>query len=218
MNLENELQTCMDLCYECGPIALKYCNNRKDNTSLHIEYKTDQSPFTIADSELNQRITSKLEKEYPNYRVIGEESSNKIDKDLSDGFVFYVDPIDGTKEFISNNGEWSIIIGLAYNGVPVLGVVYHPVLDKLYYAIQGKGAYLIPKKGEKPNQMFCNQMEDLKQSNFVKSRSHSSKEEVEFIEKLGIKSGYSHGSFGLKCAQIAEGKADIYVNFSVRKL
>jgi 3'(2'), 5'-bisphosphate nucleotidase len=214
MSYQDELKLAIELVYQGGEIALPYCINRKDQSSLHIEVKQDQSPLTIADTTLNALITSQLSQQFPGYRVIGEESGIKIENDLGIGYSFYVDPIDGTKEFISNNGEWSIIIGLAKDGVPVMGVVYQPVFDILVYAAAGDGAYCITGKGSKPVRLICNDSDDSKKWVNVISRSHSMKKENDFIETIGIQRSYPCGSFGIKCVHIAQGKADIYVNFS----
>eukprot|EP01080_Neovahlkampfia_damariscottae_P000075 gene75-4324_t len=217
MSYEQELQTSVDIAYEAGKIGLQYCIDReKKKTELQIETKSDKSEVTIADKELNELITTKLKNTFPNYRIIGEESVNSITEDLGKGFVFYVDPIDGTKEFISNNGEWSVMIGLAKDGIPVMGVVYQPTLDLLYFASEGSGAFKIEKKGSKPISMKCRETENFDDCIVVQSRSHSLPAEKQFVDDVGIKPKniYQHGSFGLKCCQIADGKADLYINFS----
>ena len=87
-----ELKISIELAYQAGEIALQYCK-RENNNSLEIEKKEDESPLTIADKKLNKLITTQLSKKFPNYRVIGEESTCEIKDDLKNGFVFFVDPI-----------------------------------------------------------------------------------------------------------------------------
>jgi fructose-1,6-bisphosphatase/inositol monophosphatase family enzyme len=101
MSYQDELKLAIELVYQGGEIALPYCINRKDQSSLHIEVKQDQSPLTIADTTLNALITSQLSQQFPGYRVIGEESGIKIESDLGIGYSFYVDPIDGPHATIS---------------------------------------------------------------------------------------------------------------------
>ena len=98
MSYKQELEVSIEIAYEAGKIGLQYCLDReKKKTELQIETKSDNSEVTIADKQLNDLITKKLQKTFPNYRIIGEESINTISEDLGKGFVFYVDPIDGTK-------------------------------------------------------------------------------------------------------------------------
>lgn len=145
----------IDLAYEAGKIALFYCNKRE---LLAIETKTDESPVTIADKKVNEYIVDKLQAAFPQARVIGEESVKNTTQDLAKGAVFFVDPIDGmfyffgkfyfsigTKEFIKNNGEWAVMIGLNIDAIPMVGVVYRAAADQMYYAARGQGKNICGK-------------------------------------------------------------------------
>ena len=172
-----------------------------------IEYKDDKSPLTEADKVSNKIICEFLEKEY-NYPILSEENK-QISYEERKAWEYYwcIDPIDGTKEFIKKNGEFTINIALINKDTPILGIVYAPVLDKLYYAKQGEGAYLLHN-----NQKY--KLPFVKKDEFVvvASKSHLSKETEEFIENLKRNYNVNLESIGssLKLCKVAEGSADIY--------
>jgi len=104
--------------------------------------KSDNSPLTLADKESNRIIMEGLKKYYPDMPVMSEEGkeiSYEIRKDWD--YYFLVDPLDGTKEFIKRNGEFTVNIALIEKDTPVLGVIFIPVLKKIYYALKGCGSY-----------------------------------------------------------------------------
>jgi 3'(2'), 5'-bisphosphate nucleotidase len=102
---------------------------------FHIEYKNDKSPLTEADIKSNNIICSRLEKLYSTIPILSEENREVEYKDRKDWEYYWcIDPIDGTKEFIKKNGEFTVNIALIYKKIPVLGVVYAPALDLIYSA------------------------------------------------------------------------------------
>ena len=177
------------------------------NKDFSIEYKDDKSPLTEADAKVNEIICEFLEKEH-NYPILSEENK-QIDYEKRKNWEYYwcIDPIDGTKEFIKKNGEFTINIALIYKDTPILGIVYAPVLDKLYYAKKGEGAYLLhnDKKYKLP---FIKKNEFI----VVASKSHISKKTENFIENLKRNYDVNLESIGssLKLCKVAEGSADIY--------
>jgi 3'(2'), 5'-bisphosphate nucleotidase len=173
---------------------------------FEVIYKDDKSPLTEADTISNKIICSQLKELYPAIPILSEENK-EVAFEIRKNWEYYwcIDPIDGTKEFIKKNGEFTINIALIHRDIPVLGVVYAPVLNKMYYSKKGEGAYL---NGEKlPLNITKNNF------NIVASKSHLSKETEDFIELL--RSTYenlelvSKGS-SLKLCMVAEGIADIY--------
>ena len=177
------------------------------NQDFHIEYKDDKSPLTSADLKSNEIICSSLEKLYPNIPILSEENK-EVQYSIRKNWEYYwcCDPIDGTKEFIKKNGEFTVNIALIQNNTPVLGVVYAPALNELYYAKQNEGAF---KNNQKLPLKINNNPEDTLY--VVASKSHLSEETQEFIDKLDTKKieQISKGS-SLKLCMIAEGTADIY--------
>lgn len=172
-----------------------------------IEYKDDNSPLTEADLKANEVICTALKELYPTIAIMSEENK-QVEYDVRKNWEYYwcIDPIDGTKEFIKKNGEFTVNIALIHKNTPVLGVVYAPAIEKLYWAKKAKGAFL---NGEKlPFKINNNPKQKLY---VVASKSHLSQETQEFIDKLDTKEieQVSKGS-SLKLCMVAEGSADIY--------
>jgi len=177
------------------------------NKDFSVEYKEDNSPLTEADIKANEIICSALDKLYPNIPIMSEENQQtKYEVRKSWDYYWCIDPIDGTKEFIKKNGEFTVNIALIHNNIPVLGVVYAPAVDKIYIAKKDEGAFL---NGERlPLTVNDNKKEKLY---VVASKSHLSKETQEFIDNLDTKEieQVSKGS-SLKLCMVATGEADIY--------
>jgi len=177
------------------------------NKDFSIEYKDDKSPLTEADKKSNEIICNSLEKLYPNIPILSEENKEISYEDRKDWEYYWcIDPIDGTKEFIKKNGEFTINIALIHKNEPILGVVYAPVLNDMYSAKREEGAY---KNGEK---LPLKTNKNISEKIFVvASKSHLSKETQEFIDSLDSKEieQVSKGS-SLKLCMVAEGEADIY--------
>ncbi|MEA3315895.1 MAG: 3'(2'),5'-bisphosphate nucleotidase CysQ [Campylobacterota bacterium] len=190
-------------------IALKASYKVMDiyNQEFKIEYKNDNSPLTKADLEANKIICDNLQKLYPTIPIMSEENK-QIDYDIRKDWDYYwcIDPIDGTKEFIKKNGEFTINIALIYKNEPILGVVYAPVLNDMYSAKKNEGAF----KNNQKLPLFINK--NKKEKLFVvASKSHLSTQTQEFIDNLDTKevSQISKGS-SLKLCMVAQGIADIY--------
>ena len=96
-----------------------------------VEYKTDHSPLTKADKLANEIIVKGLREAFPNYSILSEEEKDNLDR-LHNDYCFIVDPLDGTKEFIKRNGQFTVNIALAYKHRSVIGVIYVPVTGELY--------------------------------------------------------------------------------------
>jgi len=177
------------------------------NRDFNIEYKDDKSPLTEADLKANDIICSNLTRLYPNIPIMSEENKQVAYDDRKKwDYYWCIDPIDGTKEFIKKNDEFTVNIALIHKNTPVLGVVYAPAIDEMYKAKKGEGAF---KNNQKlPLQTNPNPKEKLF---VVASKSHLSPETQEFIDNLETKKieQVSKGS-SLKLCMVAEGKADIY--------
>lgn len=170
------------------------------------DFKADNSPLTLADKESHKVIDAGLHSLPVEYPVLSEEGKGvEFAERSSWGKFWLVDPLDGTKEFIKRNGEFTINIALIEEGFPVLGVIYAPAQDLFYYAAEGE-AYKLAT-GAEP-ELLKLQLKP-KAEVAVGSRSHSAPEEVAFLEELGITEVKSMGS-AFKFALIAEGLADIY--------
>jgi len=114
-----------------------------ESDDFGIKSKADETPLTKADSVANAIICQSLQQRYPQIPIISEENVQE-DYEVRKGWECYwcIDPLDGTKEFIKKNGEFTVNIALIYKDTPVLGVVYAPAMGKLYFAKAGEGAFL----------------------------------------------------------------------------
>ena len=126
---------------------------------------------------------------------------------LNYDYVWIIDPLDGTNDFLLRTGEFSVMIGLAYKHEPVLGVVYQPTTRLCYYAIKGSGAFR-QAHNEQPVQVRVSTVTSLSEAKLVVSRTHFSHEERAWVGGLGAKSWTQMGSLGLKCTAVADGSAD----------
>lgn len=205
----------------CGGQAIMEVYNNSE-TDWEVERKADNSPLTLADRKAHTAICTLLSK--TPYPILSEEGSHANYAERKDWQrLWIVDPLDGTKEFLKRNGEFTVNIALVENGVPVLGVIYVPVQKKLYYGLVGEGAFLYenidPACGaeftaEEHTALSLPQPKECDRGYVVvASRSHLSAETEAFIDTLRTEHGEvsmrSAGS-SLKICLVAEGKADIY--------
>ena len=138
MNTERLLEVTKTVAVEAGIAIMEIYDNCED---MQVEYKEGEMPLTAADKASNAIIVETLKKEFPEYAVLSEEEKDDKER-LSNPYCFVVDPLDGTKEFIKRNGQFTVNIALSYEKESVLGVIYVPVTGELYYAAKGKGSYL----------------------------------------------------------------------------
>lgn len=209
MTLEDiKVQDIIEISKKAGEKILEIYNSNTDNWDVSV--KSDNSPLTIADKESNKIICDKLVELYPDIPIISEENKEiPYSERKSFEYFWLVDPLDGTKEFIKRNGEFTVNIALVHKSTPVLGVVFVPALNILYWAKKGEGSFKIDTNGlqSKMNALkFSLNDEELI---FVSSRSHSNEETEAFIGKFKNPKNTSMGS-SLKLVLIAEGKAHIY--------
>lgn len=176
--------------------------------SFEVEMKSDNSPLTRADKASHEIIAKSLSKLYPDIPILSEEGKSIPFEARKNWDNFWlVDPLDGTKEFIKKNGEFTVNIALIKNAVPIAGVIYVPAQEVMYYGVVGKGAY---KKIGEQAPVAISVSQNLEAGFIaVKSRSHSSEDEERFFANYKIIDTISVGS-SLKFCMVAEGKAQIY--------
>ncbi|WP_372367651.1 3'(2'),5'-bisphosphate nucleotidase CysQ [Candidatus Uabimicrobium sp. HlEnr_7] len=175
-----------------------------------VKNKKDNSPLTLADQLSHKYIIEELAKNYPDIPAVSEESKDFCYETRKHYQKFWlIDPLDGTKEFIKKNGEFTVNIALIENRQPVLGVVQIPVSGEIYWAQKGQGAY----KHSKENGLQQLQCQEFRMTDenlgVVCSRSHLNDETKRFISELNNVQTLAIGS-SLKFMRLAEGKAHIY--------
>ena len=180
-------------------------------TDFGVAWKGKADPVTEADTRANTYIVDALRAAFPDDGIVAEETADQSDA-LRKGRCWYVDPLDGTKEFIAKNGEFSVMLGLAIDGASTLGVVYQPVKDKLYRGVVGSGAYV--EVSGKSTPLRVSELADPAALSLVASRSHRPPDIDALMAKLGITKEQASGSVGLKIGLIAERTADLYVHAS----
>lgn len=189
-----------------GAEILKIYENEAD---FNVELKSDDSPLTKADRAANKVICDGLEKLPQVFPIVSEENK-AIPYHERKTFEYYwlVDPLDGTKEFIKRNGEFTVNIALVHDQQVVFGVVYAPVLEEMYWAIKGQGAWM--RKGDIQQKLKANTftMSDAGLK-VVCSRSHLNEGTQAFIDALEQPEKVSKGS-SLKFLLMAKGEAHVY--------
>ena len=176
------------------------------NKGFDVEIKEDNSPVTIADKTADKIIREHLHKAFPTHAFLTEESTDNLER-LNNDYVWIVDPVDGTKDFVAKDGQFTTNIALAYKHKLVVGVVIAPALDEIYFASLGNGAFY-QKLGEKPVRIHVNdKTEDLI---MLTSVFHFTSEEQALIDRHSdkIKHVMKRGS-SLKPCAIAHGLAEI---------
>ncbi|MCM1266512.1 MAG: 3'(2'),5'-bisphosphate nucleotidase CysQ [Bacteroidales bacterium] len=199
-----ELEVAKKAAVEAGHEILRIYDGQED---LQVEYKEGNSPLTIADKAANAIIVEMLRKAFPDHAILSEEEKDNRER-LHNDLCFVVDPLDGTKEFLKHNGQFTVNIALSYQHETVMGVIYVPVTGELYYASQNDGAFLADSEGNvtRLNVSDCTQKSDFR---VVMSSSHGCKEMEELIQKYQFQNLVKIGS-SLKGCLVARGDAEIY--------
>jgi 3'(2'), 5'-bisphosphate nucleotidase len=179
-------------------------------TDFQVEIKGDESPVTVADQCAEKVIFDGLRRLAPDVPVVGEEAASAGDIPDASNRFWLVDPIDGTKEFISRNGEFTVNIALVDHGVPVLGLVLAPALGRLFAGVSGQGAWVDDPQGRRAIAVRPVPAEGL---TVVGSRHHGDGAAVEAL--LAGRRIAAHRTVGssLKLCLVAEGAADVYPRF-----
>ena len=202
---------------------IELCNNVKEiaveagkaimvvygSEDFNVSTKADDSPLTIADKTANDIICAGLENLNATIPIISEENKSiPYEERKAFHYCWMVDPLDGTKEFIKRNGEFTVNIALLRNGNPVMGVVYTPVTESLYYGIEGEGAWKMSGGTERKLRVSQFTMQDPG-LRVVCSRSHLNEGTQKYIDALLMPEKVSKGS-SLKFLILAEGGAELY--------
>lgn len=205
MDLKKELNAALEAALKAKEVVLKYYYNGFD-----VEIKDDNSPVTNADKESDKIIKEYLKARFPDYGFLTEESIDDKER-LNKDFVWIIDPVDGTENFVQKDGEFTINIGLAYKNKAVLGVVLIPVSGEIFYATLDNGAY----KFEDGISKKIHVNDKIEKLTVLSSKNHSNEKENETIKKYEkrISNVVRLGS-SIKACRIAEGKGEISYRMS----
>ena len=215
-----KIQEIIEIAIKAGNMAMRFYDR-----NYTTGQKQNKTPITEADIAINDFLMGKLSKY--NFPILSEEVKDNFKKRKNANFVWIIDPLDGTADFIQKTDEFSIMIGLVNKkGESILGVVYAPALDELYYAEKNKDAFsikispLLKEETEEWLDILSENSKKLQTSNssikngkILTSRNHLGEYEQEIAKKYNMKQ-ISAGSAGLKICWIAKSDAELYINSS----
>ena len=201
--MNKELSVAVQLARQAGQVVMDVYA-----TNFAVASKGQNDPVTEADRQANDLIVKGLQAAFPRDTVVAEESPSPDGLPAS-GRVWYVDPLDGTKDFIARNGEFSVMIGLAVNGEAKLGAVYQPEGDVLYAGAVGREAWMERQGIRSP--LVIKEQDAGRPLTLTVSRSHRHPMVETIGRALGVGNEIPSGSVGLKIGLIARGEADVYL-------
>ena len=186
-------------------------------TDFTLETKADASPVTAADQAAETIILAALKTHWPDVPVVAEEAVARGHTPQVANTFFLVDPLDGTREFIARNGEFTVNIGRIANGAPVAGVIYAPAMNEMYLGASGTGAFYASLSPASPASAASYEQIHARPcpargADVLASRSHLDPETQAFIAAQNSHALVNAGS-SLKFCRIAQGKADLYPRF-----
>ncbi|MEO1376581.1 MAG: 3'(2'),5'-bisphosphate nucleotidase CysQ [Cyanobacteria bacterium J06635_10] len=215
-----ELQSILELIRPIGwgasdILRSYYRGNKQDDLNVEIKDDKDKSPVTAADLAVNHYILEKLRSELGDeeFGYISEETYQKQDGKNDSEWVWIIDPLDGTRDFIDKTGEYAIHIALVRNKRPELALVAIPEAEKLYYAIKGGGTFVETRNGERKS-IRVSERDNPQDLTLVVSRSHRNERLNNLLKNLPCQNQKARGSVGGKIAAIIEQEADIYISLS----
>lgn len=181
---------------------------------MNVEYKIGDDPVTRADKEANSFIVERLSSAFPGVPVVAEESDVASYGDyMASPRAFFVDPLDGTRDFVARTNEFAVMVGLAEEGRAVAGVVVEPVTGNVYFGAVGFGAFCTSQAGA-TRPISVSSVHTCAAATVAVSRSHRSAAVDADLARLGARELRHYGSAGLKAIRVAEGVFDAYIHTS----
>jgi 3'(2'), 5'-bisphosphate nucleotidase len=211
---ERELRECVELARRAGEAALAFYGK-----PIRVEHKGEfDEPVTQADRAVNELIVRHLRESFPEDGVLAEESADTAER-LSRARVWMIDPVDGTKGFIAGTGDFAVQIGLAVEGRAVVGVLYAPATDVLYWAARGHGSWVLRPTSEadgapQPERLRVSDESDLTRMRLAESRSHREPKMDSVVRALGVRAEIRSHSVGIKVGLLVERQAELYIHMS----
>jgi 3'(2'), 5'-bisphosphate nucleotidase len=175
-----------------------------------VEYKAKNDPVTRADRESNALLCDRLTRAFPGVPIVAEESEPPTWEAFAGAdAAWFVDPVDGTREFVARNGEFAVMLGLAERGRAVLGVIIAPAWGRAFLGIVGAGAWEIASDGRR-TPIRVSDRATLRDASVVVSRSRSNARVAPLLAAADTAPPRAHGSSGLKAVLVASGVYDVY--------
>ena len=205
--------------WEAADILLYYSKNIKNEKqkSKIIKSKFNEDPVTLADLKVNELIIKRIQDKYKNinWEILSEENVKIKGShcDIDAEWLWILDPLDGTKDFIQGTGNYAMHLALNFRENPILGVVLIPERDELWLSY-GDNIFCENRKGIRRNYNI-NQKINLNQMRLVRSKNHGNEILEELIQKLNFREVFVMGSIGCKVASIIRGDSDIYISLSL---
>jgi len=214
--MEHELEYLLDVGRQAARLAAEKIKTIYEQYlsggNIDIREKGKDDPVTAADMAANQIIKEKLKDIFPEHAILTEEEPATWYKTGYE-WVWMIDPLDGTRDFIKANGEFVTMVGLTQRGEPTIGVVVEPATGLELYACKGFGAYKSwLSQGDTSSRVKIIDTPDIKNLRLAVSRSHRDPKTDKFIEMLSVQKEIPSGSVGRKLAMVINGEADIYVH------
>jgi 3'(2'), 5'-bisphosphate nucleotidase len=206
---KQERKFAAELARKAGKIVLELYKK-----GVEVSYKDKREPVTEADLASNRIILAGIAEHFPDDAILSEESRDTKAR-LESSRVWIIDPLDGTREFVDHVGQFVVMIGLAVDGLPVVGAMYQPTTGRLWHAAVDDGAELVEADGSsRPLTVTQNTVESG--IRLVITRSHPFKGADRIRRSLGVVEVLQMGSVGLKVGAIVEGNAELYVHISTK--
>ena len=214
--LQEVMEIARSVAWGAADILSSYYHSQGDDKNLDIKDKKD-GPVTAADLAANRYILDNLQAQLSDedFGYLSEETFDvKKAEPIAKDWVWIIDPLDGTRDFIDKTGEFGLHIALAHHGRPMIGIVAMPELGKLYYAVKGQGTFVQTKADKKITPIRVSQRSKLEDLYLIVSRTHRDERFQKLIDYLPLKGKKYMGSVGGKISTILEQESDIYISLS----
>lgn len=221
IKIDDLLDTLRHLSWGAADILMAYARGQNPpygfSNELDVQDKED-GPVSAADLAVNSWLLDGLQSNFPSasWTLLSEENAKGKPTEISpdkNEFVWVLDPLDGTKDFLSGSGEYAVHLALVKEHSPVIGVVLVPECEELWFGVIGHGAWCENRNGHRSKANFSNRSEISKMT-LLASKTHRDKRLTRLMEKLSFREIKGVGSVGCKVATILRGDADVYISLS----